>query len=490
MTLTSDRRAFLRAVSCGEKALARGDAESALAWAQMAAGFAWRVHVGVWRDDRLEALVAEAGRRARAEGHADAPLPVVEADVVFVATGLYAIGGHTRVVRTWAEALASAAKVAFAVTGAGADEAPPAWADPVVRPSRRRGLAQRIDDLATWLDAVRPAVVVLVHNPNDVVAVGAMAALVHRPRVVLFNHADHTFWLGATVADRVIHFRNLGAEVSSSCRGLPDGAVVPLAETPSGRTSGVVPAQAAAVPDDAVMSLTLTGHTKTRGDPEWNYFDALAKLLRARPGLWHVMVSTHPRWRQWGLRVRHGLPRRFVFMGPVAAPGALYERCDFIIESFPMVGGMVRIEAALYGKPLLAVRNLRFPLLSDTDTIPFDYPLASTTEEVVRNGMALCDSANLRQSLAGRLRQTSETGTRDWQSLLRALLLDDRGWRRFGPGPEQDSAYIHAWARPIDRPRLLAGIALPILASTPLPGRTRAGISAWCAARLAGAWQP
>ncbi|MHB1261145.1 MAG: hypothetical protein ACYC2H_05460 [Thermoplasmatota archaeon] len=496
MSLARARRAYERTVDRAAAHLAGGHTEQALAWAQLAAGYAWRIHLGLWRDDRLEDVVGRAARAAMGEPLTDAgaieagPVPS-RLDVAFVATGLYGIGGHTRVVRAWSAALSKEASVGFAVTGAGSAAELPAWASPGLRLVPSDGLGDRVRRLARWLRQTRAKTVILAHNPNDVVAVGALAALTpaERPRVLLFNHADHVFWLGAGQADHVLHYRLLGATVAAAMRGLTSGAVIPLAGEPRSRTPASPVPALSRIPAGATVSLTLTGHTKTRGDPDWVYFRTMGRLLRGRPDLWHVVASTHTRPRRLVLRLRHRLPSRLLFVGTVTQPDSLYERASFVVESFPLNGGMVRLEATLHRKPVLAVSNRRCPLFTDSGSFDADYPLASTEDEVVRIANALCDDPGLRAALVERLVRHQAVETADWEGLLRCLVVDDNGWTEFEPtSHEPDARYMHAWARPVDRPRLMAGIALPVLAVRPLPGSAKAAVVLWSAARVLGAW--
>ena len=81
---------------------------------------------------------------------------------------------------------------------------------------------------AQWLRALasRDFDLVILHTaPNDPVSLAAFGVS-DGPPVALGNHADHIFWLGASVSDVLFNLRPVGARLSENRRF--SGAVAPF----------------------------------------------------------------------------------------------------------------------------------------------------------------------------------------------------------------------------------------------------------------------
>src|SRR6185437_9318373 len=77
--------------------------------------------------------------------------------------------------------------------------------------------------LLDWARALQglmaKADLVVLHAHNmDTIPMLALAGMKNRPRTVLLNHADHSFWLGVDFVDQVIHTRRSGLRLSSERR--------------------------------------------------------------------------------------------------------------------------------------------------------------------------------------------------------------------------------------------------------------------------------
>ena len=58
-------------------------------------------------------------------------------------------------------------------------------------------------------------------NPDDVVAVGVFSLFNKKIRRYLLNITDHAFWLGRTVCDKIINFREFGTKICVDKRHIP-----------------------------------------------------------------------------------------------------------------------------------------------------------------------------------------------------------------------------------------------------------------------------
>ena len=147
--------------------------------------------------------------------------------MLHVATQLYGTGGHTQMLSSWLR-LDRAREHHVCVTGQEVRDVPDKISRVLAGPDaltllddgrpRLLDRAARLRELALDHDQV-----VLHVHPNDVVPAIALALPPgERPEVLLVNHADHVFWLGVHVADRIVNLRTSGARLNVERRGIPE----------------------------------------------------------------------------------------------------------------------------------------------------------------------------------------------------------------------------------------------------------------------------
>lgn len=417
------------------KALAassRGEWELFLRYAESAARTAWEKRLStdfsLWSDRELEDKLSElsslllAGRR---------PAPPGSGSVAFVASTLYDVGGHSETLRIWSELLEEEypERDLILTGGCGQEHFFP------LLESRLRSRGVRITALNPRLPRLKRAVEVqeiLAHrgfaciflfiHPNDAVAVAATAALADHLPVVFYNHADIDFWLGANCFRHYVDFREEGAVYSLQERGVASTYVIPLtAEIPRVEAKR----KDYGIPEEATVSISLGSFWKTTADARYSYFGTIGRILKRHPLHYHLFVTTPPP-EEALLRL---LPleretwRRFRVTGPHADVRPFYSISDFVIETFPLVGGCVRMEAMALGLPIVAFDNPSETLYSRTDVLDEDYPLtARSEEEVVELSSALIQDPWLRWKYGTDLKKKFEEHFSP--EVIRGYLLD------------------------------------------------------------------
>jgi len=95
--ITRQRAVFLRLIAHGASELDKGRNETAAAYAQIAAHYAWHNHPGLFASPSLEALLRSLARML------PNPVPASPrtAGVLHVLTTALPVGGHTRLVWQW-----------------------------------------------------------------------------------------------------------------------------------------------------------------------------------------------------------------------------------------------------------------------------------------------------------------------------------------------------------------------------------------------------
>jgi hypothetical protein len=337
---------------------ARGDDEETLKWLRLAASVAWFTHPGRFADERLEAIALRAGQRLeplRPTGAAQTGNAALAANgrrcVLHVATSVHETGGHTRLIENWIRhddaALHSlvlldqqpchirAELVARIAASGGELVVVPANCPLLDKARRLRKVAQAGYDL-----------VVLHHHPDDVVPLVALA-VAECPPVAVMNHADHVFWLGASVADAVIDFRDYGARLSRERRGSRRSLMFPLPLDSRSPTLGRAEARLRlGIPDTEVMLLSIGSANKYAPTKKYNFFRTLHRVITDNPtARLYVVGVGEDDFRSFGVR----RPERTNLLGIISDPSAHEAAADLYLESFPYGSYTALIETAARG---------------------------------------------------------------------------------------------------------------------------------------------
>ncbi|MFX1277665.1 MAG: glycosyltransferase, partial [Promethearchaeota archaeon] len=99
------------------------------------------------------------------------------------------------------------------------------------------------------------------------------------------------------------------------------------------------------------------------------------------------------------------IKKRFIINGPFANLEPIYGVGDFLIDTFPIGGGMVIVDAMACGLPIVAFRNIGFSIVSDGGgELPIDYPYLTTNySEFVDYISQLIESSQLRKKAGEQL---------------------------------------------------------------------------------------
>lgn len=394
--------------SNAQRAAVEARIDDALDAVEKAAFLAAKFHPGRFADGRLENVIFEIGR-------ALPPVPPTQRFdrsqaggkrcVLHVATDVSTIGGHTRMLAQW---IAADSRSTHRVLITRQGNIPvPEW------------FVQRLQESNASLELLSPGrtriehalqlrkhalryadLVVLHHACNDTVPVLAFS-LPGLPPVAILNHADHVYWLGASVADAIISLRRAGAEHSSSRRYVNRNLVLPI---PVGQGQGAAqPNERHSVPTDKLVLISVGRIEKFVPAGAYDFFAAAALLLDRLPCA-ELRIVGGTRAEMTGQ-----LPKppheRIVFLGAVEDPLPEIRKSDIFLESFPFGSSTSVLEAGLCAIPVVPAYAPLFPLLvANNDALLSLIPSAATEQEYVDQVIALASDAAKRLKLGVALR--------------------------------------------------------------------------------------
>ena len=333
---------------------AEGDDERTLRWIRLAAEVAWAAHPGRLSDERLEAVALAIGQRLE-------PLPTVEEraspgrragrHVLHVATAVAGAGGHTRLLENWVKA-DDASVHSLLLLDQDGKPIPPALADRVAGSGGEAIVVPPGTSLLEQARRLRSVArsgydcTVLHHNPNDVVPLVAFA-IEDVPPVAVMNHADHIFWLGVSITDMVVEFREFGARLSHERRGVRRNVVFPLPLDiyPAYATREQARARLNIAADEQVL-LSIGSAAKYTPTVRQRFFDTLSRVLDANPKahLYVIGVGEHHADRL--AIARH---ERMSLLGVLNDPSDYQAAADLYLEGFPFGSYTALLETAVRG---------------------------------------------------------------------------------------------------------------------------------------------
>jgi glycosyltransferase involved in cell wall biosynthesis len=443
--ITRQRAVFLRLVAHGAWELRRGRAETAAAYAQIAANYAWHNHPGLFASPSLEALLRSLARTLTS------PVPARPrtAGILHVLTTGLRVGGHTRLVWQWIRNDPQRRHSVVLTGQSGLNRKPIDVPRQLVDAARGSGgevvaMNDRDDGVLTRAAALRELaagfeLIVLHIHPYDAIPLVALD-VDGRPPVIFLNHAEHVFWAGATAGDVVAHLREESAEVAEQFRGIERtrSFVLPV---PLSRTK--VPSREDArrslgLSDDAVVLLTVGTEYKYATRDGRHFVDALLPVLERNERA--VLVAIGPRDEgPWERAKAGGRVRAFGRRDDV---GVFLAASDVYLDSFPIGSLTAVLEAALAGLPIVQCELPTPTLLPTTDAALTGHMIRAPLADYGDRISALIEDAASRQAIgAATQKRVLELHTGEtWRSMVERLYAEAAQPRSGWPTLELDEA--------------------------------------------------
>lgn len=324
--------------------------------ATRAAEFAVYHATGYYANHTLEQIFLEA---------ADT-IPPVEClpqrgSVLHVMTTAYSSGGHTRVVERWIANSKSQEKHSVVILNQG-DVTVPIWLESVVEKRRGKMVLLNEDDVMKRAYALRKIAskyerIILHVHMDDPVALIAFGSKSFSTPIILFNHSDHTFWLGVSIADVVADFRV--NSITKERRGVKSSFVLGIPCANDIKTSGVsekmkVRKELGIKPDDFIV---LTIGTPSKYDPIGHYSlcDQFLEIVHSTNDIMCIAIGPDKNSEFWKTSYIKS-NGRILPMG-IVKDKLLYNKylqvADLYVGSYPFSGGTTTLDVVQSGLPFL-----------------------------------------------------------------------------------------------------------------------------------------
>ena len=332
---------FDRYVSRAEDFFARGEFASAAAYCSIAAHIPVQNHCGVFWSPRIEKVLTDIARATETPGPKH-PRPRQFKRILSVMTQAAPVGGLTRMLCQWVGADREREHSMVLTQHRGPT---PQFVYDAFRASGGsvRHLNRSPGGQIEWARALRRIaqdfdLVVLHTHCEDVVPLLAFGAVESGkyPHVLVLNHADHLFWLNASIAHVNIDLRDAALELSVDRRGIARERNI-LMPTIS-----------------ESIKLTRTREQAKYLSRDADIYAAIhAPILEQHPNVTLSVVGGAEQ-PDWGPYFEKFGPR-LQSLQPTPNPRPYYEAADIYVDSYPFVSSTSMMEASGYGAPAVSI---------------------------------------------------------------------------------------------------------------------------------------
>lgn len=366
-----NRDEFNRKINDAKRCLLHSDYENVIKFIFAAGEIAYSYHPGIYVSGEAESMLLECAKI----------LPEVQIKinsinknvnirkVLHILSEGYAIGGHTRLANNWI--IKDANSVHSIVTTWQSDTLPEWIRDSVIQSG---GTIYSLDKFSeSYLDraailrkiAYEQADIVVLHmhmyDPIPVMAFGVDGG----PPVVYMNHADHCFWLGASIIDIEADFREAGQKLAIR-RGVNKSAFLPLpVQYRCNNLSKNEAKKKLGFSGDTKIILSIASEWKFSSFNKYHYLNILTDILNDNEDTVAIIIGPENKgiWKD-AFQKTQG---RILPLGIVNEIDIYYCAADVYVDSYMISSFTSVIDAILNGVPVALLKNYNNETLSTID---------------------------------------------------------------------------------------------------------------------------
>lgn len=358
---------FCDLLTLAEEYFAKGDLPAAVGLAQIAVRYIFPGK-GLFASPRLERLLLEIGKQISTDSPRSARNNNDSSrNVLHVLTYAKPIGGDSRFAWRWIQRDGSS-RHSVAVTAQSEvshiyTDIPKDLREAVVDSggfvraigapsSKPLEQARELRQLCQEMD-----VVVLHLYTYDIIPILALAAGCDSVKILFVHHADHTFWVGASVAHSVVHLRRQSDQFLRRRRGLDPEQTsllpIPLVNS-SPRITRSEAKRALGYTPDVVLLLTIASPFKYSAPGHIGFLDLVTPVLDKLPQAVLIAVGPGPQgpWTSASIKTNG----RIIALGRRWDTDLLYAAADIYLDSVPFSSITSLLEAGSHGAPLLGLK--------------------------------------------------------------------------------------------------------------------------------------
>lgn len=315
-----------------------------------------------------------------------------------VMTQCYLTGGHTRVVESWIEAMPKEYKNDVILLRQKNTKIPKRLLDAISDKSsdliKLKGKNLIKNALILRKTASKYENIILHTHMDDIIPVLAFGTSEFKRPVHIYNHADHLFWVGTSIADSTINLRTFSCEISEKYRGLKNNFYLPL---PIKNTSLLEKDEQQIaeiknqlkIPDNAKIVISMGASYKFIPFQDFDFCKTMMSVIKKNQDVYVLAIgpsADEPYWEQYKAKSEnHIIPLGTI---PYSDIDKYLQLADIAVDSFPFSSLTAFLDIAKYNVPCL---SLLTPV-NELDTLFEAGVYCDTRESLVNKILALLKS--------------------------------------------------------------------------------------------------
>lgn len=407
------------------KAMSAETIEERMALAQDAVWYAENHATGYYASPELESIFLEV-----AKAIPEVTCKPQKNTVLHVMTQAYGSGGHTRVVERWINMSNIEEKHSVLLLNQETENVPQ-W---LVNSAKNHGgnfLSLNEDDIIKRAYLLRQEAskyerVILHVHMDDSVPIIAFGVDSFTIPIIFFNHADHMFWLGVSIADMVAELRC--DHISETRRGVQNSYVLGIPPIPDNNITIDVDKKALrrelGIPIDDFVIITTGSEYKYRRIGSNSLCKQLVEIVIKGKNVSCYAIGPNIESDQWGWA--NTVSENRIHPLGVVTDKEKYRKyllaADLYMGSYPYGGYTSMMDAVQCGLPFLQllISGQQKSMLLMDPSIDQSLCLCHTTHELVRKSMKVMRDKRFRETLylTSKRWADSVTSTDDWKCRL------------------------------------------------------------------------
>lgn len=416
-----------------------GGTEEVLAHAKKVSESFVNSWVSIFRMDELDSVLSEIGSKIGSSPHSINNKP----EVLHLCTGYFQTGGHSSVIDCCLQDK-SVSQLTVITNNAERESEEPELYESICLDSES-SLTARISILKGIIESINPTYIILHIHPSDVIAISAISSLkLENCSIIFFNQSDHTFSLGYSIADSIVHFREFGHFFSQKFRDGAGNAVVGL-PFPRNNPNSEEKINFFNQQREHFQTISVGATWKFCGDGEINFFKTMSHVLARNQNILHFHVSDLTIRQIIILKLRWKLGSRFKFLSlGREKTRELIGSSDLLIDSSPVGGGMVRNDSISASTPFIHWQNRNAPIISRSSNWDESYSTIYEDEKSLINHLNTLSNDSERYSqVSEEVRELRKTLSKK-RSFLNEILNPEKLDKNLRVEVIHDEEYFHS----------------------------------------------
>lgn len=357
-TIRASQYLFLSELKSAGQFVAQNELDPALHIAACLSTYAYLNFTSFYCSYRLEKLVQTIGAKVMQPATPSTNAGSEKRRILHVASELYELGGHTPLLLKWIQRDVDSEHHIFLTRQTAATIPSKIFAQHGVDQSvicRINNGESLVETAQQLLQAAGQYDFLVLHiHPDDIVPLLAFANTKPVP-VYFLNHADHCFWLGASIIDGLIQLREPSIALDKKRRGI---------EVPQFVLT--IPVNAPVVPPDVNKQevlvkygittqqpfVLLTTSTESKFKPllGYNYFESVIPVLNQNPDGVLIIVGI-ANDKELAIQYKHPQIKYVGYLSPHELAG-IEDIVDIYLETFPNSSFTALLQVLMKGKPV------------------------------------------------------------------------------------------------------------------------------------------